>query len=80
MEDLIIPAETLAQLKITPSELLIELAVHLYDTEKLSTGQAKKLAGLTQIEFQRQLAKHDVYIKYDIGDLESDLKNLRLLD
>jgi len=80
MEDLIIPAKTLEQLKITPSELLIELAVYLYDTEKLSMGQAKKLAGLTQIEFQKELAKHDVYIKYDLQDLETDLKNLSLLD
>lgn len=80
MEDLIIPAKTLEQLRITPSELLIELAVHLYDTEKLSMGQAKKLAGLTQIDFQKELAKRDVYIKYDIEDLETDLKNLSLLD
>jgi len=78
MEDLIIPAKTLEQLKITPSELLIELAVHLYDTEKLSMGQAKKLAGLTQIDFQKELAKHDVSIKYDIEDLETDLKNLEV--
>ena len=80
MEDLIIPAETLEQLRITPSELLIELAVHLYDTEKLSMGQAKKLANLTQIDFQKELAKRDVYIKYDIEDLEIDLKNFILTD
>ena len=80
MEDLIIPAKTLEKLKITPSELLIELAVHLYDTEKLSMGQAKKLANLTQIDFQKELAKRDVYIKYDIEDLETDLKNFILPD
>lgn len=80
MEDLIISAKTFEQLKITPSELLIELAVHLYDTEKLSMGQAKKLANLTQIDFQKELAKLDVYIKYDLQDLETDLKNLSLLD
>ncbi|MBU1820007.1 MAG: UPF0175 family protein [Bacteroidetes bacterium] len=80
MQDLIIPAKTLEQLQLTPSELLIELAVHLYDTEKLTMGQAKKLAGLTQIEFQKEMAKRDVYIKYDIEDLETDLKNLRMLD
>ena len=80
MEDLIIPAKTLEQLKTMPSELLIEIAVHLYDTEKLSMGQAKKLAGLTQIDFQKELAKRNVFIKYDIEDLETDLKNLSFLD
>ena len=80
MQDLIIPAKTLEQLQLTPAELLIELAVHLYDTEKLTMGQAKKLAGLTQIEFQKEMAKRDVYIKYDIEDLETDLRNLSKLD
>ncbi|WP_373511183.1 UPF0175 family protein [Persicitalea sp.] len=80
MEDLIIPAKTLEQLKTSPSELLIEIAVHLYDTEKLSMGQAKKLAGLTQIDFQKELAKRNVCIKYDIEDFETDLKNLSFLD
>jgi len=70
IEDLIISAKTLEQLRITPSELLIEFAVHLYDTAKLSMGQAKKLTGLTQVDFQKELAKHGVYVKYDIEDLE----------
>lgn len=76
MQDLIIPGKILEELQTTPDELLIELAVYLYDMEKLSMGRAKKLAGLTQIEFQKELAKRDVYIKYDIEDLETDLKNL----
>jgi predicted HTH domain antitoxin len=39
-------------------------------------GQAKKLAGLTQIEFQKELSKNGVLIKYDIEDFEKDLENL----
>lgn len=80
MQDLIVPGNILQELKITPSELLIDLAVYLYDSEKLSIGQAKKLAGLTQIAFQKELSKRDVLIKYDIEDLETDLKNLSFLD
>jgi len=34
------------------------------------------LARLTQIDFQKEMAKRDVYFKYDIEDLETDLKNL----
>lgn len=68
------------ELQISPSELRIDLAVYLYDKEKLTMGQAKKLAGLTQIEFQKELSKRGVYIKYDVKDLEKDLKNLSMLD
>lgn len=80
MTDLIIPGNVLDHIKISPSELLIEIAAHLYDTERLTMAQAKKLAGLTQIEFQKELSKRNIYIKYDLEDLETDLKNLSLLD
>jgi len=58
----------------------MHLAVYLYDKERLSMGRAKKIAGLTQIEFQKEMAKRDVYIKYDAEYLKIDLKNLELLD
>ncbi|MCB0841483.1 MAG: UPF0175 family protein, partial [Bacteroidetes bacterium] len=65
MQDLVVPGNILQELRITPSELLIDLAVYLYDSGKLSIGQAKKLAGLTQISFQKELSKRNVLIKYD---------------
>ncbi|MEM6630448.1 MAG: UPF0175 family protein [Bacteroidota bacterium] len=80
MEDLIISGNTLKELRLSPSELMIELAVYLYDKEQLSMGQAKKLAGLTQLDFQQELSKRDVLIKYDQADFETDLKNIQLLD
>ena len=80
MQDLIIPATVLKEIKVSPTELLIDLAVYLYDKEKLSMGQAKKLASLTQVQFQKEMAKKNVFIKYDIEDLEIDLKTLTQLD
>jgi predicted HTH domain antitoxin len=79
MQDLIISGNILEGLKISPAELMIDIAVYLYDKEKLSMGQAKKLAGLTQIEFQKELSKNGVLIKYDIEDFEKDLENLKTL-
>jgi len=76
MRDLIIPGNVLKELQLSPSELVIDLAVYLYDKEKLSMGQAKKLASLTQIEFQKEMSKRGVLIKYDIEDLEKDLEVL----
>lgn len=74
--DLLIKEDVLKKAEITAEELLIEIAVHLYDTERLSMGQARNLAQLDQISFQKELAKRDVYIKYDVEDLETDLENL----
>ncbi|MEM6840719.1 MAG: UPF0175 family protein [Bacteroidota bacterium] len=77
--DLLIKEEILNKAEITAQELIIEIAVHLYDTERLSIGQARRLAQLDQLSFQKELAKRDVYIKYDNEDLETDLANLRKL-
>ncbi len=76
MGDLIISGNILKELKVSPSELKFDFAVYLYDKGKLTMGQAKKLAGLTQIEFQKEMSKRGIFIKYDIEDLEKDLKNL----
>lgn len=75
--DLLIKEEILKKAEITADELLIELATHLYNTERLSMGQARTLAQLDQISFQKELAKRDIYIKYDLTDLEIDLENLK---
>lgn len=77
--DLLIRDEILKKAEITAEELLIEIAVHLYDTERLSMGQARNLAQLDLISFQKELSKRNVYIKYDIEDLETDLKNLEYI-
>ena len=74
--DLIIKEEVLHKAEIRGEELLIEIAVHLYDTGRLSMGQARNLAQLDPLSFQKELAKRDVYIKYGTDDLEKDLKNL----
>ena len=80
MQDLVISGEVLEQLRMPPADLRIELAVYLYDTEQFSMGRAKKLAGLTQIEFQKEMGKRGVFIKYDLEDLKEDLEALKYLD
>lgn len=75
--DLLIKEEILNQAEITAEELILEIAVHLYDSGRFSMGQARNLAQLDQISFQKELAKRDIYIKYDVEDLNTDLSNLR---
>ncbi len=71
-----IPDSTLAQANIKPEDLLIELAVYLYDKKALSWGKARKLSGLDEMSFRKELAKRDVYMHFGMEDLEKDLKNL----
>lgn len=75
--DLLIKEDVLNQAEISAEELRVEIAIHLYDTGRFSMGQARRLAQLDQLSFQKELSKRDIYIKYDIDDLNTDLSNLR---
>lgn len=71
-----IPNQVMEKIHMTPEQLKIELAVYLYEKKKMTMGQAKRLAGLGQIAFQKELAKRDVYIHYDESDFLKDMENL----
>ncbi|MFK7970917.1 MAG: UPF0175 family protein [Bacteroidia bacterium] len=73
---LIISDDVLNQANISAEKLLVDLATYLYETKKLSMGQARKLAKMDQLSFQKALAERDIYIHYDEHDLAIDLKNL----
>lgn len=71
-----IPDQTLASAHMTASELLIEIACMLYEKKKLSIGQARHLASVDLISFQKALAARNIYIHYNMSDLETDLTNI----
>lgn len=73
---IIIPDDILRKAKITEKDFLIDIAVYLYDKKRLSIGQAKRLAGLNQLEFQKALADRGVYLNYDVEEFHKDLKTL----
>jgi predicted HTH domain antitoxin len=77
--DLVVPKELLDQLHLAPDEMLIELATHLYATKRLTMGQAKRLAKLDQLSFQRELAKRNIYLHITIDDVRQDVETLRNL-
>ncbi len=73
-----IPDEVLKSAELTAGEFLIDVAVYLYDKERLSFGQARKLSGLDVLGFQKALADRNVFLKYGVEDMERDVKNLGL--
>ncbi len=76
--DLVVAKEYLESAKMSEDEMRIDLAVHLYATRRLSIGKAKQLAELDHISFQKELAKRDVCINYDLEDLHEDMRALGL--
>jgi predicted HTH domain antitoxin len=71
--------EILKTANITPEELQQEIALMLFQREKLTLGQASRLSGLGRLAFQRLLASRQIPVHYDIKEYEEDLNTLREL-
>jgi predicted HTH domain antitoxin len=75
-----IPDEIVRATRMTEAELKQEIAVLLYERERLTLAQAARLAGITRLQFQHLLASRQIAIHYDEADFAEDLKTLRELD
>jgi predicted HTH domain antitoxin len=72
-----VPDEVLRRAGKSESELLLEIAVLLFQKERLTLAQASRLAGSSRVEFQKLLASRRIPVHYEIEDFKDDLKNLR---
>lgn len=73
----VIPDEILHTARMTEAELMQEIAILLYQRERLTLGQASRLAGMSQLQFQFLLASRQIPIHYDVAEFEADLETLR---
>lgn len=62
---------------LSPEHILLELAVLLFQKESVTLGQASNIAGIHQIQFQKELAKRKIPIHYDVEDFEQDLETIK---
>jgi predicted HTH domain antitoxin len=76
VKDFVVSSDFLESAKMTSDELAVEIAVYLYANERLTLGQAKRLARLDQISFQKELATRNVFIRFETADLLKDAENL----
>ena len=71
--------EALGNLRLTPAEALLDLAVGLYTDARVTLGRAAAIAGTTQSDFQRELGRRGISVHYNADDLRSDLATLASL-
>jgi predicted HTH domain antitoxin len=72
-----IPDEILRAARMSEEELRQEMAVLLFQKDKLTLGKASRLAGMDRLRFQHLLASRDIPVHYDIEEFEQDLATLR---
>ena len=73
----VVPDDILRSARMTEEELRQEIAVLLFQKEKLTLAQASRLAGMPRLQFQHLLASREIPVHYDAADLDEDLKALK---
>ena len=76
----LIPDDIFEATGMSEGELKAEIAIHLFQLEKITLGQASRLAGLPRLQFQHLLSSRSMPIHYGIEDFEEDLGTLKRLD
>jgi len=76
----VIPDEILTITRMTEAEMHQEIAVMLFQREKLTLAQASRFAGMHPVAFQHLLASRQIPVHYGMEDLEQDIQTLREMD
>jgi len=79
LKTLAIPEDIIQATRMSEEELKQEIAVMLFQKEKLTLGQAAHMAGLSQLQFQHLLASRQISVHYDVEEFQEDLKTLKKL-
>ncbi len=72
-----IPDDLISSARISKAELLQELALLLFQRHKLTLGQASRIAGISQLQFQHLLASRQIPVHYGPSDFEADVATLK---
>ncbi len=73
----VIPDEILTITRMSEAEMRQEIAVMLFEREKLTLAQASRFAGMHRVAFQHLLASRQIPVHYGIEDLEQDIQTLQ---
>jgi predicted HTH domain antitoxin len=64
---------------MSEAELRQEIAVLLFQRDKLTLAQASRFAQVSRLQFQHVLASRQIPLHYDVADFEEDLQTLQRL-
>lgn len=73
---LTIPEEILEASRMSEAEMRQEIAVMLFEKEKLTLGQSSRLAGMPLLRFQHVLASRGIEPHYGPDEFGEDLQTL----
>ncbi|MDJ1181186.1 UPF0175 family protein [Roseofilum sp. BLCC_M91] len=75
----LIPDDILKAAEMSEAQLKLEIAILLFQQDRISIGKARHLAGMHLLEFQKEIASRGICIHYDVEEFEEDMKTLQAL-
>jgi len=67
-----IPPEVIHSTRMSSEDMKRELALALFQQEKISFGKAREMAGMTVWGFQQLLGSREIPVHYDLQDYLED--------
>jgi predicted HTH domain antitoxin len=69
----LISDEVLSAAQLSDVEMLQEIAILLFQQERLTLAQASRLANLPRLSFQKLLASRQIPVHYDVAELDAEV-------
>ena len=71
-----IPDDTFGSQVTSPEQARLEIAIALFVANRASVSRGARIAGLSFLDFQRELGRREIPQHYGIEDYEADLRTL----
>lgn len=65
--------------RIQAENVRLDLALGMYASDRVTLGRAAEIAGMTQLDFQRELGRRQIPLHYDRDDFATNLQTVREL-
>ena len=75
----VVPDDVMKAAGVSEAEARLALALELFRQERLTLGQAARVAGLPQVEMLTELGRHGIPIHYGVDELKEDLRTIEKL-
>ena len=77
---LVIPDEVLQAAKLNERDACVEISCRLFEAGKLTKAAAAKWAGLSRVEFEKELLARNIPLhRFSLEDLKTELESLESL-
>jgi predicted HTH domain antitoxin len=70
--------DTLTQTdSFTQTDWMREIAIALFQQERITLSRASKIAGIDLMEFQKLISDRGICVHYDVEEFDQDVQHLR---